>query len=208
MPICSLFFEKVKFMSDKPNDRRTRKTQKALREGLSLLMAEKNIKDISVRELTELVDLNRGTFYLHYKDVYDLQQQIENDIVLEITGMLDKYLPGNEKGRPYKLFVALLNYIEENANICRMLLSSNSGRTFMDKLCDLVETKCMQNLLSNMELQASPDELLYFSSFAVAGYIATISKWLECNMQIPTQELALLMEKMGLQGIGVFEKHA
>lgn len=30
------------------------------------------VQDITVRELTELADLNRGTFYLHYKDVFDL----------------------------------------------------------------------------------------------------------------------------------------
>ncbi len=43
-------------------------------------MKQKPLKSITVRELTELADLNRGTFYLHFKDVYDLAEQIENGI--------------------------------------------------------------------------------------------------------------------------------
>ena len=29
-------------------------------------MSEKNVKDISVRELAAIADINRGTFYIHY----------------------------------------------------------------------------------------------------------------------------------------------
>lgn len=63
-------------MERKSTDRRIRKTKTALKNGLIELMLEKNINDISVRELTEKVDLNRGTFYLHYKDIFDLLEKI------------------------------------------------------------------------------------------------------------------------------------
>ena len=46
-------------MNEKQDDRRVRKTKKALREGFAVLLAQKNIKDISVRELTDLADLHR-----------------------------------------------------------------------------------------------------------------------------------------------------
>jgi AcrR family transcriptional regulator len=194
------------FMNDNTNDRRVRKTKKALREGLSILMTDKNIKDISVRELTDLVDLNRGTFYLHYKDVYELAQQIENDIIVEITQIFDEYMPEKQGDRPYPLFVTLLRYIKENASICRMLLSSNSGRTFFDKLCDFVEKRCLQRWLENFRSQATSDELAYYSRFTVIGYIAIISRWLEVNLQTPIDELALMMEMMGTFGIGFLDK--
>ena len=58
-------------------DRRVRKTKKQLRQGLTQLLQTKNINEISVRELSDLVDINRGTFYLHYRDIYDLLDQIE-----------------------------------------------------------------------------------------------------------------------------------
>lgn len=43
-------------------DRRTRKTKKALIEALTKLMSEKKINKITVKELTDLADVNRNIF--------------------------------------------------------------------------------------------------------------------------------------------------
>mgnify|MGYP000825444146 CR=1 FL=1 len=51
-------------------DRRVRKTKAQLRAGLARLMQKKSIKEITVKELVEEVDINRSTFYLHYTDIY------------------------------------------------------------------------------------------------------------------------------------------
>ena len=65
---------------EKTVDRRVRKTKNQLRQGLARLMLEKSLKEITVKELTDLVDMNRGTFYLHYRDIYDLYAQIEAEL--------------------------------------------------------------------------------------------------------------------------------
>ena len=44
-------------------DRRVRKTRALLLQGLVKMLETHDIQDISVKELTELVDINRGTFY-------------------------------------------------------------------------------------------------------------------------------------------------
>ena len=64
-------------MSAEAVDRRVRKTRKQLRECLISLLKQKKVQDITVRELTDMADLNRGTFYLHYKDVYDLLENCD-----------------------------------------------------------------------------------------------------------------------------------
>ena len=53
-------------------DRRIRKTKAQLRAGLAKLMQEKSIKEITVKELVEEVDINRSTFYLHYTDIFNM----------------------------------------------------------------------------------------------------------------------------------------
>ncbi len=58
-------------------DRRVRRTKRQLRMALTSLMLEKDINTITVFEITELADVNRGTFYSHYKDVRDLLSQLE-----------------------------------------------------------------------------------------------------------------------------------
>ena len=57
--------------TEKKEDRRVRRTKKLLSQGLIELMQQKQVKDITVRELADLVDVNRGTFYLYYRDIFD-----------------------------------------------------------------------------------------------------------------------------------------
>ena len=51
----------------KKTDRRVRKTKTQLRNGLAMLMKEKSVGEITVKELVDQVDINRSTFYLHYQ---------------------------------------------------------------------------------------------------------------------------------------------
>ena len=62
-------------------DRRVRKTKAQLREGLAHLMLEKSIKEITVKELVDEVDINRSTFYLHYSDITTLLRDIDNEMM-------------------------------------------------------------------------------------------------------------------------------
>lgn len=63
------------------NDRRARKTEKELQTALIELMREKELKDITVGELTEKADIHRATFYTHYEDIYALYDEIERGIL-------------------------------------------------------------------------------------------------------------------------------
>ena len=61
-------------------DRRVRRTKKAMTDALAELMSEKPLGSISVREIAEKADINRGTFYLYYRDVYDMAAQLQRGI--------------------------------------------------------------------------------------------------------------------------------
>lgn len=188
-------------MNTRSSDRRVRKTKKALRDSLATLLMQKNIRDISVQELAELADLNRATFYLHYRDVFDLQQQIEDEVVREMSAILDRHLPDESSG-PSPLFVALLQYIQENAALCNMLLGENSNNTFLDKLCIIIEERCLRHWVLEHGITRPEEEVSYFNSYMVFGYVAVIAKWTRTGMKMPPQKLADLMGKMGLYGVG------
>ena len=57
-------------------DHRVRVTRMLLRKAFLELLSRKPIQSISVRELCEEAGINRSTFYAHYKDVYDLREQM------------------------------------------------------------------------------------------------------------------------------------
>ena len=75
-------------MYKQAQDRRIIKTKKKLKDTLVKLIQEKTIDKITVKELVEQADLNRGTFYFHYKDIYNFLETIETEALNEITFIL------------------------------------------------------------------------------------------------------------------------
>ena len=65
---------------EKKSDRRIRRTKALLRHGLAQLMSEKSVNEVTVKELVDLVDINRSTFYLHYTDIYNMLESVEDEL--------------------------------------------------------------------------------------------------------------------------------
>ena len=66
-------------------DLRTQKTQKAIINAFIALRAKKPLNKISVTELAREAMISKATFYLHYKDIYDLSEQLQDRLVLDIV---------------------------------------------------------------------------------------------------------------------------
>ena len=66
----SIFSERERM--NKKSNRQYQKTEAALQDALIDLLRLQDLDTITVTELTEKADVHRGTFYIHYKDVYDL----------------------------------------------------------------------------------------------------------------------------------------
>ena len=71
-------------------NRSVRNTKRKLNQSLIQLMGEKQITQISVKELTELADVNRGTFYFHYTDIYDMLRQTEEEFFVEFEAIFNE----------------------------------------------------------------------------------------------------------------------
>ncbi len=71
------------------SDLRTKRTRASIKSAFMALRAVKPLENISVKELAELAEINKATFYLHYRDIYDLSDQIENEILTESLSALD-----------------------------------------------------------------------------------------------------------------------
>lgn len=60
----------------KKEDRRSAYSKKMIREALYQLMQDKPLNKITVKEICEVADVNRSTFYAYYIDIYDLHEKI------------------------------------------------------------------------------------------------------------------------------------
>ncbi len=62
-------------------DLREKKTRRAITNAFLQLRKNKPLERITVKELAELAEISKATFYLHYKDIYDLSEQLQNEVV-------------------------------------------------------------------------------------------------------------------------------
>ena len=125
-------------MEEKVVDRRVRKTKRQLRLALMKLMAEKSVKDISVRELAAIADINRGTFYIHYKDVYDLLSSLEDELADGLVVVCRRHNAKDSEGKTYPYLMELYQYIEQNSDLCHVLLGKNGDIAFTDRICHIL----------------------------------------------------------------------
>jgi len=82
-------------------DLRIRRTRKSIRNAFILLLEEKSFTKISVNAITQKAEINRATFYLHYKDIHDLIDNILNELLASFEKILFEkykgtYKPGDE----------------------------------------------------------------------------------------------------------------
>lgn len=189
-------------MENDKTDRRVRKTKKQLRQGLTELLEEKSIKDITVRELSDLVDINRGTFYLHYKDVFDMVEQIENEMFENFRSVLDGYPVEVLNGRPFPMLVDIFRFVEENSDMCLVLISKNGDIAFVNRLKDLVKERCLNDWIGLFE---KSENFEYYYSFIVSGCIGLLQSWLETGFKESPEHMADLAEQMIMTGIKVIQ---
>ena len=103
-------------MPEESVDRRVKKTKKQLRLALMDLMSEKAKKNISVRELAERADINRGTFYIHYKDVSDLLQRLEDEMAERLSDMCRHHASNTE--------ISSYPFLTDLTDLCWTMLTS------------------------------------------------------------------------------------
>lgn len=66
-------------------DLREKKTQRAIRQAFLELRARKPLERITVKELAERAEISKATFYLHYRDIYDLSDTLQRELIREIV---------------------------------------------------------------------------------------------------------------------------
>lgn len=65
-------------------DLRTERTRRSIANAFLELRKQKPLEKITVKELAELAYINKATFYTHYHDIYDLSDQLENELLDKI----------------------------------------------------------------------------------------------------------------------------
>ncbi|MDR2135303.1 MAG: TetR/AcrR family transcriptional regulator [Treponema sp.] len=180
-------------MEENAADRRVRKTRDLIKQTLITLLLEKDLQDITVSQLAEIADINRGTFYLHYRDVADLFREVEDGMVEEFSRYIAKY-------KSYSAFLRtpvlgdLFRYVAMNGDVCRALLRSRES-AFIARIFELSRPGSPEEFKRYYK-QWDKEYCDYYYDFICYGVFAMLRRWVETGMKEKPEQITLMVEKM------------
>lgn len=182
-------------------DRRIRKTKAQLRAGLAKLMKDKSIKEITVKELVDEVDINRSTFYLHYTDIYNMLDEIEKELLREITDSIAAH-PIGLNGNTFPFIADMFTILADNRDICTALMGPNGDSTFIYKIEGIIEENSVRSL--SQYFSGSITDLKYSYAFCLSGCVGLIKAWLQSSGAESPEHMAELTYQMVLNSLKTF----
>ncbi|WP_379139736.1 TetR/AcrR family transcriptional regulator [Paenibacillus sp. sgz500992] len=163
-------------------DRRTSKTKRAIRSAFLQLLEHKPLNQITVAEISREADLGRGTFYLHYKDIRDLSDQLENEILRELEELYNASLPCDTMENLIKLTETLTEYMESNRELFILLARREQEAATFQKIKQFFVKKLI------LEDRRPFDEYKQTEAiFLVAGVVGVLEVWISEGMNKPRQ---------------------
>ncbi|MEH7491191.1 TetR/AcrR family transcriptional regulator [Neobacillus niacini] len=166
-------------------DRRIAKSQIAIKKAVTELMSEKSFDDITIQDIADRADVNRGTIYLHYTDKYDLldkmiEEHIENLRELCKSAAEMTFQEGN---------YVWYEYFERHYLFFSTMLASKGAPYFRSRFLDLVieEFKAEVDIAVEKNKGLNEEVILQFFGSAVVG---SVEWWFKNEMPLPARIMA------------------
>ena len=172
-------------------------TKRALASALKELINEKPFGKISVSDICEKCDMNRKSFYYHFKDKYDLVNWIFDT---EFIAIVNKKI--NYTG--WDFLNELCNYLYINKDFYRKALKIEGQNSFKEHFRELLQSviaEQLKGILNNTEIQD------FHINFFTDGFVSAIGRWIadkECAN--PREFLSLLKSCINQTAIKVYNE--
>ncbi|MEA4823629.1 MAG: TetR/AcrR family transcriptional regulator [Clostridiaceae bacterium] len=165
-------------------DRRVRFTKLSLRTALLSMLRERPIEKITVSALCDRADVGRGTFYMHYRDCFDLLEQIEGELYEQIRVLLSRQLVTSPAMRD--TLVLIIDCIAKNVDLCAVIFTEHGDMRFLKRVLDLAYG----------EFPAKTADARYELLFAVNGAVGVIREWVAGGLRETPARIADLIWRL------------
>lgn len=171
-------------------------TKKALAASLKELLTKTTLDKITVKDITDLCEVNRQTFYYHFQDIYDLLEWIfitEGEEVLKDNRTCTTWQEG---------FLQVFQYLKSNRNLVEHAYSSITREQLESYLYSHV-----QNLLYGVVeehatgLNVSQLDREFIANFYKYAFVGLVLEWMKNGMKEEPEEI---MHKLSLLLDGSF----
>lgn len=174
-------------------DRRIQKTRQLIMNTFIDLLAEKGFEKITISDIAERANINRGTVYLHYVDKFDL---LDKCIETYVEQLLHHCANSADTKLDVSAFQSVFEYLEKNFTIYKLLLSNEGIGFFRSRLYAIIAQTVTEVIGIKSENHAFSNGVT--THFLASGFIGVLEWWINnsmpCNVQEITEQLMFLLE--------------
>lgn len=172
--------------------KRQTETKEYIKEAVAQLLSEQGFEQLTISQITQRAGINRGTFYLHYQDKYDMIDQLKEDTLNQIF-----YILQEEDQHPRRAIIKILMYIQENF----AFISAISKSRYVN-FSEYIKEFILRILSYSHHFETAITELyqipfLYAREVYLASLGSIISLWIENGGQESPQEMADILLRIG-----------
>ena len=181
-------------------DRRVVRTRKAIRKAFMRLIQETDYQKITITAIAREADIDRKTFYLHYRSVEDLIDEIIQDEADRIAKACVESLSGSDSTQIVLNLVKQLSAgLAPDPKNSRRIISHIPYEQVLDKLEGSLTASLIEN--DTLGLSSMGPYLNYCVAFFSAGFVAVIRRWMCAGSDVSLESIAEVTHVAARQGI-------
>jgi AcrR family transcriptional regulator len=161
-------------------------------------MTEKDINKITIKEIADEANINRKTFYSHYTDVNGVLDDIENDVLEQLCGIIESFDIQKAIYDPYPIFKELTNIINNDFDFYKYLLQSTSDSRLLEKIKHVLKKRIIE--IAGLEIN-NKEMLPYAIEFAVSGILSVYREWFNSDRRYSLEEVSDFAGSLTFNGL-------
>lgn len=186
-------------------DRRIARTRLAVRDALVTMIKEKGFDALTVSDLVIRANINRGTFYLHFKDKFDLLEQTETEILHDLQSIFLSFnslqiKESNGGDQLHSLVIILLEYVKEHADLMHAILGLQGDYSLITRIRSSIEQNVKFGGFSGLKEENFIVPKEYLISYIIQAHLGVLQTWLTAGCSESPQVMANILFKLSIDG--------
>lgn len=182
-------------------DYRIKITKKLIRDSFLKLLKIKPLEKITIKEICYDAGINRSTFYTHYTDIYNLNNEILDTLYVTLLSSIKSLTDIN---LDFKFIVEICKVFYNNKDLCEIILGDHGSKIFIKKLIDLGHDYSIE-YWKKIYPNSTEDQYEKTYLFISGGSFSIIRSWIENGMIESPENIATFIEKLRLSGLNTLK---
>ena len=193
-------------INEMAEDRRVRKSKAAIKKAFIQLLEDSQIERITIRQISDKADINRGTFYLNYDDKYALLEEMEDEQIADLKKLVD-IRKVNLAQKTAEEFIEIFSnevikkviiHISENIEFYHDILNLDRNSKIEERITDMILSNINYLIGENNTVYGVPDD--YYLRYVSGALMSMVKYWVHDENRVSIEELVQYIVTISTRG--------